>query len=145
MIQHNVRQARVELGLSQVQLAERAGVPRDRLRALENGGNVTLETLEKIVAHLPNLREMTIGAVDVEVTGVNVDTLRAAVAEAAAATRRVLARLTAITARAPEGADAAPAPESSSGFRPALETRLISLEAKVNALQAQKERKRDDS
>ena len=145
MIQHSVRQARVDLGLSQVQLAEMAGVPRDRLRALENGGNVTLETLEKIVTHLPNLRELTIGGVDVEVTGVNVETLRAAIAEADAANRRVLAMLTAISARSPEPADAAPAPEPSTGFRPALETRLISLEAKVNALQAQKARKRDDS
>jgi transcriptional regulator with XRE-family HTH domain len=135
MIQHNVRQARVELGLSQVQLSERAGVPRDRLRALESGGNVTLETLEKIVAHLPNLKELTIGGVDVEVTGVNVETLRAAIAEADAANRRVLAMLTAISARSPEAAGAAPAPEPSTGFRPALENRLLNLEAKVNALQ----------
>ncbi|HEY0143214.1 MAG TPA: helix-turn-helix transcriptional regulator [Thermoanaerobaculia bacterium] len=55
--------ARLAARLSQVKLAELADVPRSQLRILEEGGNVTLQTLRKVVAQLPNLREMYLDGV----------------------------------------------------------------------------------
>ena len=131
MMHERIRQARIELGLSQVQLAQRAGVPRERLRTLESGGNVTMETFEKIVAHLPNLKELPFGGVNVNITGVDIEAFRAAIAASEAANRRVLELLEAITAQ----------PVESPG-RSALENRLASIEMQIRSIQ--KER-RDDS
>ena len=59
-----VKKARKQLGLSQQKLAELAGIERKQLSILENGGNVTLATIRKIVAHLPNMEPFTLnGAV----------------------------------------------------------------------------------
>jgi transcriptional regulator with XRE-family HTH domain len=138
MMHERIRQARIDLGLSQVQLALRAGVPRERLRTLENGGNVTMETFEKIVAHLPNLKELPFGGVTVNITGVDVETLRAAIAASEAANRRVLELLEAISAQ-PVGSPATPSPDPSPS---ALETRLASLELQIRTIQ---KGRRDDS
>lgn len=62
-----VRHARQEIGLSQKKLAELAGIQRRQLATLEKGGNVTLATLRKVIAHLPNLESFTIDAVNVNV------------------------------------------------------------------------------
>jgi len=59
-----VRQARVDLGLSQKKLAEMAGVQRRQLATLETGGNVTLKTLRKVLVHLPNLTNFSIDTAD---------------------------------------------------------------------------------
>jgi len=45
-----LKKAREELGLTQSQLASVADVPRSQIQLLEKGGNVTLQTLEKIVS-----------------------------------------------------------------------------------------------
>ena len=52
MLHLDLRDARQRQGISQRELAERAGVPRSQLQILEAGGNVTLETLRKIVEAL---------------------------------------------------------------------------------------------
>lgn len=56
VLDRRVREERKRRDLSQQALAAAAGVPRSQLTILENGGNVTVATLEKIVAQLPGLR-----------------------------------------------------------------------------------------
>ena len=142
MLYDRVRQARIDLNVSQAQLARLAGVPRESVRTLESGGNVTLETFEKIVAHLPNLKELTLGGVQVAIKGIDVAEIRAAVADAEAATRRLLQLLDAVTAHAAEPAAGATLIEPPTRVRPELEGRLAVLEAKVRAMQKPR---RDDS
>jgi transcriptional regulator with XRE-family HTH domain len=142
MIHERIIQARKERNLSQIQLAELAGVPRQRVRTLENGGNVTLETLEKIVAQLPNLKELPIGGVRVTISGVDVEEIRAAVSEVEGATRRLLALLDTVRAHAPEPPAGATLVEPSPRVPPELEVRLAKLEGKVNAI---KQGRRADS
>jgi transcriptional regulator with XRE-family HTH domain len=62
MLHEQIRQARIEHGLNQSELARRAGIPRDRLRQFENGENITVETLMKILSQLPNLQTVTSGS-----------------------------------------------------------------------------------
>lgn len=135
MIHERVRQARIERNLSQVQLAEMAGVPRERVRTLERGGNVTLSTFEKIVSQLPNLKELIIGGVRVTISGVDVEDVRAAIAEADQASRRLLSLLDTIRAHAPEPTAGATLVEPSTRVGPKLEQRLAELESKVQAIQ----------
>ena len=142
MLYDRVRQARIELNVSQAQLARLAGVPRESVRTLESGGNVTLETFEKIVAHLPNLKELTLGGVNVTISGVDVAEVRAAVAASEAANRRLLQLLDAVAAHAPEPPAGATVVDPPTRVRPELEGRLAVLEAKVRAMQT---RRRDDS
>ena len=52
MLHQHIRRARETEKLSQQSLATLAGVPRSQLQLLEKGGNVTLETLEKILTAL---------------------------------------------------------------------------------------------
>src|SRR6185436_4398388 len=52
-IHEELRQAREQAGLSQAQLAARAGIPRNQIVRAEKGENITLDTLRKIVVHLP--------------------------------------------------------------------------------------------
>lgn len=61
-----VRRARKELGLSQGQLCAKAGIQPKQLATLEQGRNVTLRTLRKVLAQLPNLKAFTLGGVHVE-------------------------------------------------------------------------------
>src|SRR5688572_5667378 len=59
-----IRAARIDLGLSQKKLAEMAGVQRRQLATMEQGGNVTLKTLRKVLVHLPNLTKFSLDAVE---------------------------------------------------------------------------------
>lgn len=63
LLHEAVKKARKELGLSQDKLAELAGIQRRQLATLEAGGNVTLATLRKILAQLPNLATFTLDTV----------------------------------------------------------------------------------
>ena len=47
------------MGFTQGDLAHLARVQRRQISTLENGGNVTLSTLRKVLRFLPNLREFT--------------------------------------------------------------------------------------
>ena len=58
-LHEEIRRARKELGLSQGRLAELCGIQRRQLSVLERGGNVTLNTLRKVIAFLPNLEQFT--------------------------------------------------------------------------------------
>lgn len=52
-IHEELRRAREQAGLSQAQLAARAGIPRNQIVRAEKGENITLDTLRKIAVHLP--------------------------------------------------------------------------------------------
>jgi len=67
MLHDAIRYARMELGLSQKKLAEQAGIQRRQLATLEKGGNVTLATVRKVLAHLPNLERFSLDTVQVDV------------------------------------------------------------------------------
>lgn len=71
-----LRQARINHGLTQVELARRAGVPRSQLKILEKGGNVTLSTLLKILSQLPELKTLTLGPVDLQLRHLDLDEFR---------------------------------------------------------------------
>jgi len=73
MIHDEVKQARIEAGLSQVELARRAGVQRKQVQAIESGANVTLETIRQILPSLPNLKRVTLGGLAIEVANVDVE------------------------------------------------------------------------
>ena len=61
------RHARKELGLSQAALARLSSVQRKQISMLEKGGNVTMETLRRVLRHLPNLLTFTLETTTVEV------------------------------------------------------------------------------
>jgi transcriptional regulator with XRE-family HTH domain len=63
LLHEAVQAARKDLRMSQKRLAELAGIQRRQLATLESGGNITLATLRKVLAHLPNLETFTIDAV----------------------------------------------------------------------------------
>ena len=58
-LHEEIRRARKDMDFSQAQLADLAGVQRRQISILERGGNVTLNTLRKVLSILPNLREFT--------------------------------------------------------------------------------------
>ena len=53
LLHEELRRAREELGVTQAELAARAGIPRNQVVRAEKGENITLDTLRKIAAHLP--------------------------------------------------------------------------------------------
>ena len=59
LLHDELRRAREKAGLSQQALAERAGIPRNQVVRAERGENITVDTLRKIVAHLP-VTELTL-------------------------------------------------------------------------------------
>ena len=61
MLHQQVRTARQLAGLSRDELARRSGVPRSQIQKIEEGANVTLDTLMRIAEHLPNLGVVTAG------------------------------------------------------------------------------------
>jgi transcriptional regulator with XRE-family HTH domain len=53
MLHDELRSARQRAGLSQTELANLSGIPRNQIARAERGENITLDTLRKIVVHLP--------------------------------------------------------------------------------------------
>jgi len=90
VLHDEIREARVRSGLSQVKLAELAGVPRTQLRKLENGQNVTLETLMKILAALPDLQRVTVSGIELQLEQVDLDGLYDGLAQIITAAARVM-------------------------------------------------------
>lgn len=133
-----LRAARLELGLSEAALARAAGVQRSQVRDLERDINVSVMTLKKVLAQLPNITFLA-----VEPTArpslVAGETVHQIARDLLAATHRLLA-LTGETA----ASTAPPAPPMSgemppdneevlhgtaSGSSPEEETRLHKIEA----------------
>jgi len=137
MLHSQIREARIQHNLSQAKLARLAGVPRGTLAELENGGNFTRDTLLKVLAHLPQLKALTLGPVTVDTTPADTIGLRTAVEEMMRAGRRALAILDAAEQRpAPAGATRV----DSSGVTPELERRVRELEAQVQTLPSRRSR-----
>jgi len=67
-MKEDIKQARLAAGLTQASLARLAGIPRKQVVAIENGANVTLNTIRRIVAHLPNLTRVYLDDVDLEIS-----------------------------------------------------------------------------
>ena len=93
MLHEQVRQARIDRGLSQVKLAQMAKVPRSQLRKFENGEGVTMTTFFKIIGQLPNLERLTIGPTELHLQNVDLEALRASLTELIASAAGVLAVL----------------------------------------------------
>ena len=58
-LHEEIRRARLEMGLTQDDLAMLAKIQRRQISILENGGNITLNTLRRVIDALPNLEEFT--------------------------------------------------------------------------------------
>ena len=128
MLHDQIRQAREEHGLSQAELARLAGLPRERVRQLESGGNVTLETFRKIIAQLPRLKTLSLGSTELQARGAGIPQIRNALATWLEAGRQLLTLLESIPAEpAPEG-EGRVRPNAS--MTPELELRLRRLEAR---------------
>lgn len=131
MLQTEIRQARIDHGYSQAELARLAGVPRERVRQLESGGNVTLETLQKILAQLPRLKSLTLGSVELQTRGASASEVRDALAAWLETGRRLLTLL--------ENVPSAPEPPTDSRIQPTvtltpeLEQRLRRLESRYKS------------
>jgi transcriptional regulator with XRE-family HTH domain len=86
-----LRAAREAHGLTQHELAARAGVGRSDIQRLERGDNVGIRLLEKVLAQLPDLTTFQMGGI--EVTGritVDVDSVRQIVLDIVAAGTQAL-------------------------------------------------------
>lgn len=75
-----IRKAREALDMTPAELARRAGIQRSHVGKIERGDNFTLETLEKIVVHLPNLPDLFVGSQKIR-TGAPPENLSVIVAE----------------------------------------------------------------
>ena len=53
LLHEQLRVARMEAGYTQNELAVRSGIPRNQIVRAERGENITLDTLRRIIAHLP--------------------------------------------------------------------------------------------
>lgn len=131
MLHEQIRQARIDHGLTQSELARRAGIPRDRLRQFENGENITLETLMKILAQLPNLESVTLGAVQARTGTIDVADVRDALAEWLESGRRLLTLLERAVPAPLPGGGGATRHEGSAPVSAELEARLARIEARI--------------
>jgi len=96
MLHDDFREARIAAGLSQSELARRAGVPRKQVRALESGANVTVETLRRIVPALPDLKHVTLGGIEIGVENADLDAAREAALDLFDVAKRLMAALGAV-------------------------------------------------
>jgi transcriptional regulator with XRE-family HTH domain len=59
-----IRAARLALGLTESSLARNAGVQRTQVRLAERDGNITTDTLRKILSQLPNISHLHVSEHD---------------------------------------------------------------------------------
>lgn len=104
MLHEQVRDARIARGLSQVKLAQLAGVPRSQLRNFENGEGITMTTFMKIISQLPNLERLTLGPTELQLHNVDLQALRDTLTQLIAAAAGVLAVLDTVSRSAPDTA-----------------------------------------
>ncbi|MGZ5442311.1 MAG: helix-turn-helix domain-containing protein [Thermoanaerobaculia bacterium] len=129
MLHDEVRAAREALGMSQRKLAELANIPRSQLSAFEaHGTNITLETLRKLVAALPNIQNLSLGVRDVKVNAALSDAaMRHALADLRRATDTILALAE------PKGAGATEFRGGGAEVSPDLTRKLARAGAKVKS------------
>ena len=92
MLHEQVRTARIKAGLTQAELARRAGIPRKQLVMLEQGSNITLATLRKVTSQLPDLKSVALGGLQIGLSP-ELEAVRNDAAELYAIARRLLDRL----------------------------------------------------
>lgn len=93
MIHDEMREARIAAGLSVMELAKRAKVPRQRVYEMEKGGNVTLETLRRIAAALPNLQRVTLGGMEIVTANADLEEARRAALDLFDVAKRLMSAL----------------------------------------------------
>jgi transcriptional regulator with XRE-family HTH domain len=76
MLHEDFRNARLAAGLSQSELARRANVSRRQIQLLENGANVTLDTVRRIAPLLPNLARVTLGGLEIVTANADLEEVR---------------------------------------------------------------------
>jgi hypothetical protein len=99
------------------------------VRQLESGGNVTLETFQKIIAQLPHLKTLSLGAVELHTHGASAAQVRDAIASWLEAGRRLLTLLESIPTE-PALPEAEGRIRPGTTLTPELELRLRRLEAR---------------
>jgi transcriptional regulator with XRE-family HTH domain len=67
MLHDELRSARERAKLTQGQLAKLAGIPRNQVSRAERGDNITLDTLRKMVVHLPVTALSLIGQISLTI------------------------------------------------------------------------------
>lgn len=94
MLHDDFREARIEAGLSQSELARRAGVPRRQIQLIENGANVTIDTLRRVAPALPNLKRLNLGGgLEMTTQGPNLEEVRRAALDLFDHVKRLVAAL----------------------------------------------------
>jgi transcriptional regulator with XRE-family HTH domain len=130
LLHEQIREARIERGLSQLKLSQMSRVPRSQLRKFENGeGGITMTTFFKIIGQLPNLHRLTIGPTELQLQHVDLDATRDKLLELIATATGILAVLQSVRPRtAAETPAAAPTQPSASERRRAEELNALALE-----------------
>lgn len=131
MLHQQLEQARIALGLTREQLAERSGLQREQIRRLENGANFTRDTLLKVLPHLPGLRTLDLGPAELRVAGVDPAELRETVTRFVEQGRELVQLLERVVIASQEEAAAATRFQPTVKLSPELEERLRRLEAQV--------------
>jgi len=131
MLHHQLEQARLALGLTREQLAERSGLQREQIRRLETGANFTRDTLLKVLPHLPGLRTLDLGPAELRVGGVDAAELRDTVARFVEQGRELVQLLDRVAIAAQEASAGATRIQPAVKLSPELEERLRRLEAQV--------------
>lgn len=134
MLHMEVRAARLECGLSQVELARLAGITRKSLRSLESGGNFEIDTLKKVLPHLPQLKTVHLGRLAIQ-TGFDPAAAQQVLLDLITAAGRALALF---PGAEPSSASAgATRHDGGTAIDASLETRLRALEASVRGKEKQ--------
>jgi transcriptional regulator with XRE-family HTH domain len=128
LLHEQIREARIERGLSQLKLAQMARVPRSQLRKFENGAGITMATFFKIIGQLPNLHRLTIGPTELQLQHVDLDAMRDKLLELIATATGILAVLQAVRPHTAAEPPAAPAQPSPSERRRAEELNALALQ-----------------
>ena len=93
MIHDDFKQAREAAGLSVSEVARLADINRHQVYALEQGGNVTLETLRRIAAVIPNLDRVVLGGLEIVTANVDLEEARRAALDLFDVAKRLVAAL----------------------------------------------------
>lgn len=93
MLKDDVRAARLAAGLSVSEVARRAGIPRKQVQKIENGGNVTMDTLRQIAVALPNLTRVMLGGMEIVLANADLEEARRAALDLFDVAKRLLSAL----------------------------------------------------
>jgi transcriptional regulator with XRE-family HTH domain len=107
MLHEQIRKARLDAGLTQMGLSRAAGIQRSLLQNLEDGRNITIDTLRKVIAHLPALRSLNLDGIALFPD--TMDELRQEAMDMMASAQRILAILDRVEAGSPATVPAADA------------------------------------